>query len=240
MRFLLTNDDGIDAPGLATLARSVESHGESVTVAPTKVRSGCGHTVTDKQTISASTRGPDRHAVDGTPADCTRLGLLHLAGTVDWVLSGVNDGGNLGVDTHLSGTVAAAREAAILGKKAIALSQYRFNRREADWSTTTRLLKRVLPMLLERDLPPGRFWNVNFPDISDTRQTDDEIEIVFCSIDPSPLPVEYAEQDGRYTYQGVYANRPRVSGSDVDHCFSGRIAITLLRALSCETDTIRP
>ena len=107
MKFLLTNDDGIDAPGLDVLRRAAESLGECVTVAPHEHLSGCSHRVNTHRPLWAEEVGPGRYSLDGSPADCARIGLLHLATDADWVLSGVNDGGNLGVDVHMSGTVAA-------------------------------------------------------------------------------------------------------------------------------------
>ncbi|MBC7817459.1 MAG: 5'/3'-nucleotidase SurE, partial [Planctomycetaceae bacterium] len=122
MKFLLTNDDGIDAPGLRLLAEIAREFGEVIVVAPDGVRSGCGHQVTNDRPLALTNVRPGEFACDGTPADCARLGLKHIAADVDWVLSGVNDGGNLGIDVYMSGTVAAVREAVLLGKPGIALS----------------------------------------------------------------------------------------------------------------------
>src|SRR4051794_39363931 len=107
MRLLLTNDDGIAAPGLLALESAVRHLGaEFVVVAPASVCSGCGHRVTTDGTIRVEERTPGRFAVEGTPADCVRLALHALATGVDWVLSGINAGGNLGADVYHSGTVA--------------------------------------------------------------------------------------------------------------------------------------
>src|SRR5262249_20550980 len=125
MHFLLTNDDGIDAPGLQALFQAVQPFAESIVVAPASALSGCSHRVTTDGPIRIDKRAANRFAVDGTPADCVRVGLHALAKDVDWVLSGINAGGNLGADVHHSGTVAAVREAVLHGKPGIALSQYR-------------------------------------------------------------------------------------------------------------------
>ncbi|MDQ3333363.1 MAG: 5'/3'-nucleotidase SurE, partial [Planctomycetota bacterium] len=111
MKFLLTNDDGIDAPGLALLREVVAERAEPIVVAPDRHLSGCAHRVVTEEDLVLDDRGDGRFALNGTPADCVRVGLLHVCSDAAWVLSGVNDGGNLGVDTFLSGTVAAAREA---------------------------------------------------------------------------------------------------------------------------------
>ena len=112
--FLLTNDDGIDAPGLAALercARLIPDARVSV-IAPVREHSMCGHRLTTHSPLRVERRGDDRWAVDGTPADCVRLALFALGIRPDWVLSGVNAGGNLGQDIHVSGTCAAARTTA--------------------------------------------------------------------------------------------------------------------------------
>src|SRR5436853_563150 len=106
MRFLLTNDDGIDAPGLSALIEAARELGEVAIVAPERTHSGCGHQVTTHGPIQLRRLAANRLAITGTPADCVRLALHSLAPDFDWVLSGVNAGGNLGADVFHSGTVA--------------------------------------------------------------------------------------------------------------------------------------
>src|SRR5690348_10949039 len=93
---LLTNDDGIDAPGLEALATAATGLGRLVVVAPSGAFSGCGHRVTTHEPIIVSRPAAGRFAVAGTPADCVRLALHHLVPEFTWVLSGINAGGNLG------------------------------------------------------------------------------------------------------------------------------------------------
>lgn len=225
MQLLLTNDDGIDAPGLAALERAAARFGELVVLAPLEHHSGCSHRVTTDRSLGLTSLGGRRHHLDGTPTDCTRVGLSHCCPQADWVLSGINDGGNLGADVYHSGTVAAVREAALLGKPGIAFSQYRRRGIQADWQRAAGWTEQVLELLLAKPLAAGCFWNVNFPccDSSDTP------EVVDCPLDPHPLPVEYRLEDGRLHYQGNYHGRLRNPGSDVDVCFSGRIAVTQIR-----------
>src|SRR5262249_57858395 len=122
MKLLLTNDDGVFAPGLEALAEAAAELGEVLVVAPASHLSGCGHRVTTHGPIRVEQVAPGRVAVDGTPGDCVRVALHDLMPDADWVLSGINHGGNLGADVHHSGTVAAAREAVLHGRPAIALS----------------------------------------------------------------------------------------------------------------------
>ncbi len=111
MNLLLTNDDGVDAAGLAALLLASESLGHSMIVAPERCHSGGGHQVTTHEPIRLSRRDDTCYAIDGTPADCVRVALEHLARKTDWVLfAGINHGGNLGADLYMSGTAAADRE----------------------------------------------------------------------------------------------------------------------------------
>lgn len=233
MKLLLTNDDGIDAPGLAALEEAVRGWGTALVVAPDRHLSGCSHQATTDRPLAGEEVAPGRHRLDGTPADCTRIGLLHLAPDAKWVLSGINDGGNLGHDVYLSGTVAAAREAALLGRPSIAFSQYRAAKQPADWPFAVQMAKTVMAQLVELPLAPGAFWNVNFPHLVGTREMPD---VVICPLDPHPLPVEYEMRDGSWHYRGVYHLRQRKSGADVDVCFSGAIAVTQVLLCSGEVD----
>ncbi|MBW3598462.1 MAG: 5'/3'-nucleotidase SurE [Planctomycetes bacterium] len=227
MNFLLTNDDGIDAPGMNALAEAMAALGEITIVAPDRPFSGCSHQATTQDLIRVEKRGAGRFAVSGSPADCVRLGLLHFAEDADWVLSGVNDGGNLGVDVYLSGTVAAAREAALFGRPAMALSQYRRGD-GIDWRRAGDAARHVFSQLLEHSLSPGAFWNVNFPhwDVAHENGEASSQSIVFAELDLNPLPVAYDVQDDGYLFRSDYHNRPRKDGSDVDVCFRGRTAVT--------------
>lgn len=222
--WVLTNDDGVEAPGLQALRQAVG--GEGVVVAPQAHLSGCGHQVTTTQPIQVQRRSPQVFAVAGTPADCTRLALTHLCSEVEWVLSGINAGGNLGVDAYISGTVAAVREAAMHRIPGVAISQYRQGGRPIDWQTAARWTAQVLDKLLSLPLPSGSFWNVNLPHL-DPESLDPEI--VFCHPCTQPLPAVFRVQEDQFFYAGDYSSRLRDPGSDVEVCFSGRIAVTQIR-----------
>ncbi len=225
---LLTNDDGIDAPGLEALIVAAARFGRLRVVAPVGPQSGCGHRVTTHERIAVTPAGGDRLAVAGTPADCVRLALHHLVPDVSWVLAGINAGGNLGTDVYHSGTVAAVREAVINGRPGIALSQYIARGRPIDWPAATRRAGVVLGKLLEIPWEPGTFWNVNLPHPAPGAP---EPGIVFCPLDPSPLPLAYEVADDHALYCGDYQQRARQPSSDVDICFRGRIAVTLIRLI---------
>jgi 5'-nucleotidase len=229
MKFLLTNDDGIEAEGLQALADAAHEFGEGVIVAPAGPQSGVSHAVTWRQGVRIEERGEKRFAIHGTPADCTRLGLLHLVPDAKWILSGINHGSNLGADMHYSGTVAAVREAVLHGWPGIAFSHYHKTRITVDWPRASRWIGPLLRDLLARPIEPGLFYNVNLPHLEAGAP---DPEIVWCALDPNPLPLNYThEQETGLYFAGDYTLRERTPGADVDVCFGGRIAVTAVRLL---------
>ena len=226
---LVTNDDGIDAPGIAALEAALLGMGRIQVVAPLAPQSGCGHVVTTHESIVVERRSEGRTAVAGSPADCVRLALHHLVPDSNWIISGINAGGNLGTDVHHSGTVAAAREGAIHGRPGIAISHYIAKGRTIDWDVATRRAAVVIAELMERPIEPGSFWNVNLPH---PEPGGPEPVMVFCDVDPSPLPLAYEvdPETSKARYRGVYQHRARRHGSDVDLCFGGKIAVSLIRS----------
>lgn len=224
MTIILTNDDGIDAPGIRALQQAVT--GKTKIVAPKRQHSGCGHQVTTNKPIQVKQRSSTEYAIDGTPVDCTRMAVTQIAKDTKLVISGINAGGNLGTDVYISGTVAAVREAAIHGIPGIAISHWIKKPLIIDWEVATNWTARVLEELLSRRLPRGSFWNVNLPHLEPDAP---EPKIVFCQPSIDPLPVDFRVEEDLYYYQGVYAKRPRTPGTDVDICFSGNIAVTLIK-----------
>jgi 5'-nucleotidase len=225
VKIVLTNDDGIDAPGLAALVNICTPWGEIVVVAPSECHSGMSHRVTTDIPIRVDERSPTSFSVEGTPADCTRLALTCLAPDAAWVISGINRGGNLGADTYLSGTVAAAREAALLGRPAIAISHYVQRGRVLNWSTAERRAGAAIAYAMANPPRTGQFWNINLPHPEDDSA---ECEISLCPLDYGPHAVEFTKDGSTYKYCGNYHQRPRVPGHDVAECFSGKIAATLI------------
>lgn len=223
MKLLLTNDDGIGAAGLQALHQAAVELGEPVVVAPVDAYSGCSHQVTTAGPIRIEQRQPARYALHGTPADCVRVALHRLAPDAAWVLSGINHGGNLGADVYYSGTVAAVREAVLHGWPGIAVSHYRKKDCHFDWERAAQWLVPLLRDLMCREWTPGVFWNINLPQL-DPRATDPEV--VFCGLDPTPLPLSFREEEELLHYDGDYHQRRHGKGTDVDVCFHGKIAVT--------------
>jgi 5'-nucleotidase len=229
MKFLVTNDDGIEAAGLAALVDAAQTFGDPVVIAPASAQSGVSHRVTWQEGVRIERRDDKRYAIHGTPADCVRLGLLKIVPDAKWVLSGINHGANLGADVHCSGTVAAVREAVLHGWPGIAVSHYRRSGVVYDWERATKWVSPILKDLLARPVEPGVFYNINLPNLpADAAQP----EVVWCALDPNPLPLNYRhEEESDLYFAGDYQLRHRTPGADVDVCFGGRIAVTAVRLL---------
>lgn len=163
MRILVSNDDGIYSPGIAMLANVAQKFGDVRVVAPDVEMSAAGHAITASRPVRYRPTkifgDIEAYRVNGTPADCVALGTYHWE-QVDVVLSGINLGANLGNSIWHSGTVAAAKQAALLGVRAIALSAP-IEDEDADFSVLEPWVERVLEELLSEDCPP--LVNVNFP-----------------------------------------------------------------------------
>jgi len=166
-RILVTNDDGINAPGLKILEKIARGLSRDVwVVAPEVEQSGAGHALTIRRPLQVRAVSKRRFAVEGTPTDCVLLALNALVDDrrPDLVLSGINRGANLGEDVHYSGTVAAAMEATLLGIPAIAMSQLR-NGTQVHWGTCEAHAATVIRKLASVAWPKGVLVNVNFPNV---------------------------------------------------------------------------
>ena len=172
MRILLTNDDGIDAPGLHALreiaAELAGPQGEVWVSAPETNQSGAGHSLSLNEPLRMRTVAERVYAVRGTPTDCVIMGLRHvLKGKLpDLVLSGVNRGANIAEDVTYSGTIAGALEGTQLGVRSIALSQaYSYQAGDnPHWETAIRHAPGLIRKLLADEWPPLVLMNINFPD----------------------------------------------------------------------------
>ena len=163
MRILITNDDGIYSPGIAALAEAAVKFGDVRIVAPDVERSSAGHSITAMRPLSykhTKLGDFDAYRVDGTPADCVALGVYHWE-KVDVVLSGINLGSNLGNAMWHSGTLAAAKQAVLMGVRGIALSTV-VTRDEPNFENVKPAVEKVLELLLHD--PVLTLVNVNFPD----------------------------------------------------------------------------
>jgi 5'-nucleotidase len=166
-RILVTNDDGINAPGLRVLERIARQlSGDVWVVAPETNQSGASHSLTMHRPLRIRRLSRRRFAVDGTPTDCVLLALQIVikGGPADLVLSGVNHGGNLGEDVTYSGTIAAAMEATLFNVPAFALSQSCRNGQPVSWETAEQHATELIARLFTKDWPQDLLININFPD----------------------------------------------------------------------------
>lgn len=169
MKVLITNDDGIYADGLWALYRTfIKSHSVTV-VAPERERSAVSHSITLHKPLRANRvyleGGLSGYAVNGTPVDCIKLGILEILGCKpDIVISGINPGANIGININYSGTVAAAKEASLYGISAIAVSIQGYVPKHLDDAAV--FIEKLSRKIAEKGLPSGTFLNVNLPDIS--------------------------------------------------------------------------
>ena len=168
MRILISNDDGINAPGLKIMEHVAHQFTDDVwVVAPENEQSGASHSLTLTEPMRIREISPKKFAARGTPTDCVMLAVRHIIKDKkpDLVLSGVNRGGNMGEDVTYSGTVAAAMEGTLLGIPSIALSQFIGGlHRNIKWGTGEHMAPDIIDGLLEAGWPKDVLINVNFPD----------------------------------------------------------------------------
>jgi 5'-nucleotidase len=253
MRILITNDDGINAPGLKVLeaiAQEIAGPGGEVwTVAPAFEQSGVAHKISYTHPMMIAELGPRRFAAEGSPADCVLAGLYDVMPDArpDLVLSGVNRGNNAGENALYSGTIGGAMEAALQGLPAIALSQYmgpqnyrenfQFDAAAAHGAATVR-------NLLNNGLWDGEdyriFYNVNFPPITGDKVMGLRVspqgyrQDCFFGVEPHMSP------SGRkfLWIKGGPQHHPTTPGTDVSDCLEGYISVTPMRADLTAHDTI--
>jgi len=233
-RILLTNDDGIEAPGLAVLEEiACELASEVWVVAPEHDQSGVSHAVSLHHPIRVTERGARRYGITGTPGDCAVIGVCHLmvGAPPDLLLCGVNRGANLGMETVFSGTVGGAMTGMMLGIPSIALSQAWTDRATVRWPTARTLGPGVVRQLLAIGWGEATCLNVNFPDLS------------VAEVGPLTLArqgvgllhgmhVETRTDPRDIPYHWIGFRRgPREQGpeSDIEALNAGRIVVTPLR-----------
>jgi len=169
MRILLTNDDGIYAPGLQALRKELLKLGDVVVCAPATEQSAAGHSVTLLWPLIVQEVFDDRKqlmgwAVEGRPADCVKLALVELMPQPpDLVVSGLNAGSNAGINVLYSGTVAAAIEGAFFRRTSVAVSQAYGKPKAVDFAAGAVIARKVIEGILETKSEPGSLFNVNIP-----------------------------------------------------------------------------
>jgi 5'/3'-nucleotidase len=232
MHILLSNDDGILAPGLAALRAALLELGEVSVVAPESPQSATAHGITFPGPVAA--RRIHVHgdffgwSVDGRPADCVKLGVSELLDRkADLVVSGINDGANASLNVLYSGTVAAAAEGALMGYPAVAVSLERGD--ERDFARAAHIAMPVIRRIIEGGLKPGELINVNIPNLS--RGLPRGVRVVPQATRPMETKFQrHSAPDGRdyYWLCGAEVWHGDPSDSDLDAMMDGFIAVTPL------------
>jgi 5'-nucleotidase len=236
MLILLTNDDGISAPGLVALYRELTDLGEVHVVAPASVQSATSHGITLLTPLLTSrVTVPDAFtgiAVDGRPADCVKLAVAHLLPKPpDLVISGMNSGANVGINVIYSGTIAAALEAAFLGLPAIAVSLHLGKDIPTDYKRSAKLARQTIDTVLEWGLPPGRAATINIPALR-SEESPAGVRIVRqCTRPWADLYERRKDPRGRdyFWNSSVFALDSPESDSDVAALASRHITVTPLQ-----------
>lgn len=232
---LITNDDGVHAEGIRALKKALSTVARAVVVAPAEERSACSHAITLRRPLCHAEHEKDVYSVDGTPADCVALALFgdkFLPRKPDLVLSGINHGVNLGTDIFYSGTVAGAREAAMRGIAAIAVS----GQLGGDYDAIAAMTRKMALTILQAPKPTGApvLLNVNFPKVTArglvTTRLSARIYESFVKTKRDASGSVYHWIGGSASEKGAF------EGSDSDAVNSGYVSITPLAidAISAE------
>jgi 5'-nucleotidase len=236
LRILLTNDDGVYAPGLRALRAELKKIGDVTVVAPVGEQSAVGHSITLLtpllvQEVLDEHNEPMGWAVEGRPADCVKLALLELLKEPpDIVISGLNAGSNAGINVLYSGTVAAAIEGAFFRKTSIALSLEYTKPKPLDFSRAAQLARNVIEQILDHPVPEGSLFNVNIPSL-------DKGEVRGIRVVPQNVAVYTEKYDRRidprgrvYFWSGPDFTCPNpLPDTDVTALAEGYITVTPLQ-----------
>lgn len=230
-RVLIVNDDGIDGPGIVLLEAIARQFTDDVwVVAPDEERSGASQAISVSHPIRYVQRDERHFAVRGTPTDCALLGInTFLEGRKpDVLLSGINAGPNLAEDVHYSGTCAAAKEGALLGIPAFALSQMRSYGKDTHWDASAAHLPGIIARLLEIDWKPGSFFNINVPNLPADAIAGVRITRQGQRLPGGFLPVRREdERTVPYFWVKICPNQPElVAGTDLHAVAHGVISVT--------------
>ena len=241
MNILISNDDGVDSPGLKILAEVLGEVGDVTVVAPHRERSTSGHSLTLHKPLRVFEVRPKHYAVTGSPADCVYMATRQImAKKPDVIISGINKGANLGNDVYYSGTVAAAREGAYFGCKAIAFSLCLGHHNEKTslfWESSARFAKTFVPMAFRENFSSNYLLNVNVPNLPANEIKGVKISKLGRRI-YSDVILDRQDPRGRHYYWigGEYKGFEDIPGSDCVHVDQGYISVTPLKLDSTGTE----
>jgi len=232
MHILLTNDDGILAPGLAAMYRQLVTLGDVSVAAPDTAQSASAHAITVNAPLTASQVHVQNEfhgwSIGGRPADCVKLAVSHLVESKpDLVVAGVNDGANVSINVMYSGTVAAAAEGALLGIPSVAVSLEHGD--ELDFDGAARIACMLIKHMIDHSLTPGKLINVNIPSLKPGRPKGVRVVPQAVQI----MDDHYVERDGpfgsrQFWLQGSFKEFGDDANTDLRSIVDGYVVITPL------------
>ena len=234
MRILLTNDDGVYAPGLSALEQQLRHLGEVIVIAPATEQSGVSHSITFLTPLTCKSIHRDgRHwawAVEGSPADCVKLAICELLkdNPVDLVVSGINSGLNAGINVLYSGTVAAAIEGAFFDTTSVAVS-LEYNE-DADFQTAAVIARNAISGIIQQPAAKGKLFNLNIPTAA--TESPKEVKVVPMGLDQYGRSYEKRQDPaGRDYYWALWSEpeQPPTESADVTELRKGNATLTPLK-----------
>lgn len=229
MKIILANDDGFDSMGIVELGKKLSQKFNVITIAPSFEQSAKGHSFSLAKPLRLKQVEETRYHLNGTPADCVYFGLHHILPEADVVISGMNHGANLGQDVYYSGTCAAAREGAIQGRKAMAISIWEKDS-DIDYEKAAEIAVLIICRLLREEWTEGMYWNVNIPStclklpkeeipvtikplghrryMSNVEERNDPRGGTYFWIGGRPVPTEDDDMDAFWCEQGMIVMTP--------------------------------
>lgn len=240
-RILISNDDGINAPGIVALRDAVKPIGEVYMVAPDRERSTVSHALSLTRPLRIKEIDDNTFAVDGTPSDCVNIAMAHIlkGKEPDLIISGINHGPNLGSDTIYSGTVAAAMEGALCGVPSMAVSLAGVAKEYSEFRISGHWARRIGSAVIEKGLPDGVILNVNVPP--------GEVEIrgyKFTNMGKrmySKVVDRRKDSFGAYYFwlAGKLLNREEAQGTDCREILNDHVTITPLKVDNTDYDLLK-
>lgn len=238
-RILISNDDGVYAPGIRYLAKEMRRFGDVIVVAPSSNQSAVSHALTMSRPLRIKRLEEQVYAVDGTPTDCITLAFHEILKKKlpDIVVSGLNHGANMGEDVTYSGTVAAALEGAIMGLPAVAASMTVHDAEGRSFKSAAKFIRRLVSGTIGR-MPPSTLLNVNFPKMPRGGYRSFELTRLGRRVYSDIISARTDLSGRSYYWIGGEPTWDRVDGTDAGAIKSGRVSVTPLNIDMTDRDLL--
>ncbi|MCX6826799.1 MAG: 5'/3'-nucleotidase SurE [candidate division Zixibacteria bacterium] len=240
MLILLTNDDGLYAEGIGALEKELKKTAQLLVVAPDREQSASSHSLTLTRPLRLDQRGSNRYSCDGTPTDCIMLavhGILKHR-LPDLLISGINEGGNMGEDVTYSGTVAAAIEGSILGIPAIAVSNMDVDHPDS-FPAAAKFIRKFVRQSGKLKLPVGTFININFPILKDSLYKKYKYTCLGKRVYQDIIIEKIDPRGKNYYWIAGQSTWTDIEGSDFEAVSKGFVSISPLKLNYTDFDSIK-